>query len=309
MYLSAMTTCSSAALPARSPRPPSVTLTQVAPPWMPAIALATAIPKSLCVCISTSRPVCSHQLLDHLVRGQRLHDADGVAEAEAIGALGLGGCGVLQQEAELGSGGILGVDGDVHAFALGVGGGLADRVQDPRTVLHELGLDVDVAGGERDGHGVHAAVDGGLDVGDVRPVPAEDRGVQAEVRDLRDDLGLVAAHDRDAGLDLLHADLVEVLGDLDLLGVGEHDAGGLLAVTQRRVVELDRPLSEIALDRQLPDLRVFLHARTSSYHGSARDALGGPESTSSETRNPAGTLKRERSLYRSAPTVSGGLRA
>ena len=66
MYLSAMTTSSSAALPARSPRPPTVTLTQVAPPWMPAIALAMAMPKSLCVCISTSRPVCSTSSLTTL---------------------------------------------------------------------------------------------------------------------------------------------------------------------------------------------------------------------------------------------------
>ena len=66
MYLSAMTTTSSAAFPARSPRPPTVTLTQVAPPWMPATALATAMPKSLCVCISTSRPVCSTSSLTTL---------------------------------------------------------------------------------------------------------------------------------------------------------------------------------------------------------------------------------------------------
>ena len=34
---------------------------------------------------------------------QRLHDADGVAEAQPVGALGLGGRGVLEQEAELGA--------------------------------------------------------------------------------------------------------------------------------------------------------------------------------------------------------------
>ena len=58
-----------------------------------------------------------------------------------------------------------------------------------------------------------------------------------------------------------------ILGDRDLLGIGEHDAGGLLAVAQRRVVELDCALAEIALDRQLPDLRVSPRARTSSYTG------------------------------------------
>ena len=58
-YFSAITTSSSAALPARSPRPPTVVLTNVAPARMPAIALAIAMPKSLCVCISISMPVAS----------------------------------------------------------------------------------------------------------------------------------------------------------------------------------------------------------------------------------------------------------
>jgi hypothetical protein len=59
IHFSAMTTSSSAALPARSPRPPTVVLTHVAPAWMPAIAFAVAMPKSLCVCISISSPVSS----------------------------------------------------------------------------------------------------------------------------------------------------------------------------------------------------------------------------------------------------------
>ena len=52
--LSPMTTSSSAALPARSPRPLMVVLTNFAPARMPAMALAVAIPRSLWVCTSIS---------------------------------------------------------------------------------------------------------------------------------------------------------------------------------------------------------------------------------------------------------------
>ena len=67
--------------------------------------------------------------LDDLVRPERLHDADGVAEAQPVGALGLGGRRVLEQEAELGAAGVLGVDRDVDAFALRVRDALTDRVR------------------------------------------------------------------------------------------------------------------------------------------------------------------------------------
>ena len=72
---------------------------------------------------------------------------------------------------------------------------------------------------------------------DDGPVPGEDRGVETQVDDLLDGRLLVAAHRGDADLDLVHADLVEQLGDADLLVVGEDDAGRLLAVAQRGVVD------------------------------------------------------------------------
>ena len=135
----------------------------------------------------------------------------------------------------------------------------------------------------------------GLDVGDVRAVPAEHRRLQAQVRDLLDDLALVAAHDRDAGLDLVDADPVEHLGDRDLLGVREHDAGGLLAVTQRRVVELYRRCAEVALDRQLHICVVSTRANllvSPGFTGRARrpgeDAFGAP--------SPRGPLESGRHL-------------
>ena len=113
---------------------------------------------------------------------------------------------------------------------------------------------MDVARGQRDGDRVDSAVDGGLDVSHVGAVPTEDRSLQAEVRDLFDDLALVAAHDRDAGFDLIDADLIEHASDSDLLDVREHDAGGLFTVAERRVVKPDFVLAEIALDREFPYL-------------------------------------------------------
>jgi len=62
-YLSAITTSSRAALPARSPRPLTVVFTYVAPALIPARALAVAMPKSLCVCISIVRPLCLRKLI------------------------------------------------------------------------------------------------------------------------------------------------------------------------------------------------------------------------------------------------------
>ena len=124
-----------------------------------------------------------------------------------------------------------------------------------------------------------------------------------------DDLALVAAHDRDAGLDLVDADLVEVLGDLDLLGVGEDDAGGLLAVAQRRVVELDlracRGSSRPAAPRSSC---ASPRARTSSFLGGPRDRAGRPGEYLFGEPEPAGTLQSGRPLYRSSPTVSGRTR-
>ena len=72
-------------------------------------------------------PVASRSALDDLVGAERLHEADGVAEAQTIRTLGLGGLGVLDQEAELRARRILGVDGDVDPRLLGERDALADR--------------------------------------------------------------------------------------------------------------------------------------------------------------------------------------
>ena len=90
----------------------------------------------------------------------------------------------------------------------------------------------------RDGHGVDAAVDASAAMSAMTArFQARIEVSRPELDDLLDRLLLVAAHGGDADLDLVDADLVEQLGDADLLVVGEDDAGGLLAVAQRGVVD------------------------------------------------------------------------
>ena len=83
----------------------------------------------------------------------------------------------------------------------------------------------------------------------VRATPAEHGRTQAQMCDLLDHVALVAAHGGYARLDLVDADLVEQLRDADLLFVGEHHAGGLLAVAQRRVVDLYLVHAELTIER------------------------------------------------------------
>ena len=61
-------------MPARSPRPLTVVLTKRAPARIPAMALAVAMPKSLCVCISMSMPVTSMSVLIFMkvLKGSRI---------------------------------------------------------------------------------------------------------------------------------------------------------------------------------------------------------------------------------------------
>ena len=56
MCLDAMATSSSGAHPALGPRPMAVVLANLAPALIAAMVFAVAMPKSLCVMISTSNP-------------------------------------------------------------------------------------------------------------------------------------------------------------------------------------------------------------------------------------------------------------
>jgi len=52
---------------------------------------------------------------------------------------------------------------------------------------------------------------------------------------VRASAAMIGRGDREAGLDDVHAEPRELLGDLELLGGVQRDAGRLLAVAQRRV--------------------------------------------------------------------------
>ena len=84
-----------------------------------------------------------------------------------------------------------------------------------------------------------AELDERLEVGGHRAREAPDLGVQAGLRDQLDRAPVVVGDAREAGLDPVDPELVEQPRDLELLLRVEHDADGLLAVAQRRVVEAD----------------------------------------------------------------------
>ena len=85
----------------------------------------------------------------------------------------------------------------------------------------------------------HAERDERLEVGRHRPREAPHLGSQARLGDQLDRLPVVVGHARESRLDTVDAEVVEQARDLELLLGVEHDADGLLAVPQRRVVQPD----------------------------------------------------------------------
>ena len=79
------------------------------------------------------------------------------------------------------------------------------------------------------------ALRGGVDVGEVRAREAGDDRPLDLAGDALDGLEVAGRGDREAGLDHVDAEPRELLGDLELLGGVQRDAGRLLAVAQRRV--------------------------------------------------------------------------
>ena len=73
----------------------------------------------------------------------------------------------------------------------------------------------------------------------VRDKPRDDRAAHG-LGDRLDRLEVAVGRDREAGLDDVDPEAGELLGDLQLLGDVERDAGRLLAVSQCRVEDLDR---------------------------------------------------------------------
>jgi hypothetical protein len=80
---------------------------------------------------------------------------------------------------------------------------------------------------------------GAVDVGAAGARERADHAVLDLLRDLVDGAEVALGRDREAGLDHVHAHLLEHLRDLQLLGDGHGGAGRLLAVAQRGVEDDD----------------------------------------------------------------------
>ena len=104
---------------------------------------------------------------------------------------------------------------------------------------------------------------------------APDLGLRARPAEMQLDRVPVVGRDaREPGLDPVDAELVEQARDLELLLGVEHDADGLLAVAQRRVVEADVPAEAVrVVQRAGPDQRSRSTSSCSSVGTNALAAL------------------------------------
>src|SRR6266404_1023264 len=134
----------------------------------------------------------------------------------------------------------------------------AHRGRDPAE--HLLAVDSDRVqlqiGDRRLDHGrVHAELDERFEVRRHRAREAPDLRAQPGAGNQLHRVPVVLRDAREPGLDPVDAELVEELRDLELLLGIEHDADGLLAVTQRRVVEANVPAdAERVVQGPGPDL-------------------------------------------------------
>ena len=121
----------------------------------------------------------------------------------------------------------------------------------------------------------HAELDEQLEVGGHGAREAPDLGAQAGGRDQLDRAPVVVRDAREAGLDAVDAELVEQPRDLELLLGVEHDADGLLAVAQRRVVEADVPAEAVRVVQRAGPDQVVAHGCTAyDAVGERRELLG-----------------------------------
>ena len=93
---------------------------------------------------------------------------------------------------------------------------------------------------------------------------------QAGGGDQLDRAPVVVGDAREAGLDPVDAELVEQPRDLELLLGVEHDADGLLAVAQRRVVEADVPAEAVRVVQRAGPDQVVGHASSPPRRGTTR---------------------------------------
>ena len=123
-----------------------------------------------------------------------------------------------------------------------------------------------------------------LHVGRHRAREAPHLGVEVGGCDAADRLAILVGDAREAGLDALDAERVDEPGDLQLVLGREHDADGLLAVAQGRVVEADlRGEAKAVVDRSGPEVG---HQRKSSGNGDSFSAPSAVTRKLSSSRRP-----------------------
>ena len=178
--------------------------------------------------------------VEHLVGGGITH---GVGDVQGGGAGGHGGGVALGQEGPLGPGGVLGGELDVVAVALGVADHLADGVHHLLPGHLQLILHVDVAGSEKDmDAGVLGALDrvpGGVDVALGAAGQARHGAVADGLGDGLHATEILGRGDGEARLDHVHTQGVQLTGHVQLLSQVHAAAGGLLAVAEGGVEDLD----------------------------------------------------------------------
>ncbi len=133
----------------------------------------------------------------------------------------------------------------------------AHRLRDPlehRLPRHADRVELQVGDRRLDHRVRDAELDERLEVGGHRAREAPHLGAQAGGRDQLDRAPVVVGDAREARLDPVDAELVEQAGDLELLLRVEHDADGLLAVAECRVVQAHVPVHAVGVvQRAGPD--------------------------------------------------------
>ncbi len=169
--------------------------------------------------------------------------ADGVGDVDGGGA-GLDGDGDdLDEEVGVGAGGVFGGELDVVGEGAGEANGLGGLVKSLGAGDLQLGLEVQVGGGEE---GVDAGFFGGLngagggfDVLALAAGEGGDAGAPDLAGDRADGVGVTLAGNGKAGLDDVDAEVRELVGHAELFLVVHGAAGGLFAVAKGGVEEDD----------------------------------------------------------------------
>src|SRR5581483_3172797 len=165
-------------------------------------------------------------------------------DPEGVDDHGLPGAGVdrplvrLLEEGEAGARAVDAEEGDRDPFLGCEGDGGRDPVEH-RVARDAERVELQVAERRLDHAGPDAELDECLDVRSDGAREAPDLGAQAGVADQLDRAPVVVRDARKARLDPVDAERVEAPRQLELLLGVEHDADGLLAVAERRVVEAD----------------------------------------------------------------------